>query len=209
MKDKKPASTSRYFLMSGLLHAFYWMDEGLQNHLRAAGMPGLSRTQSLIMTNVADGVTRPAELARRLGISRQAVQQLLADMQQRGLLDLADDPADARAKIIRYSSRGVQIGEITVRALEHLDDEIERRLGSKALNDLRRILLDRDWGDPVEARAADVRPQKRRKGPPLAAVIKRTGVGGANKAATGSATPARANKPAPAAKRRPAARRAR
>jgi len=185
MKDKKPASTSRYFLMSGLLHAYYWMDEGLQNHLRAAGMPGLSRTQSLIMTNVADGVTRPAELARRLGISRQAVQQLLADMQQRGLLDLTDDPADARAKIIRYSSRGVQIGEITVRALEHLDEQIERRLGSRALSELRRILLDRDWGDPVEARAADVRPRKRRKGPPLAVVASRSPAGSA-----GTAVPA-------------------
>src|SRR3546814_9704006 len=96
MKDKKSVSTSRYFLMSGLLHAFYWMDEGLQNHLRAAGMPAVSRTQSLIMTNVADGVTRPAELARRLGISRQAVQQLLADLQTRGLIELVADPADAR-----------------------------------------------------------------------------------------------------------------
>lgn len=216
MKDKKPASTSRYFLMSGLLHAFYWMDEGLQNHLRAAGMPGLSRTQSLIMTNVADGVTRPAELARRLGISRQAVQQLLADMQQRGLLELADDPADARAKIIRYSSRGVQIGEITVRALEHLDDEIERRLGSKALTELRRILLERDWGEPVETRAADVRLQKRRKGPPLEVVVKRSGASSASKAVTKKAKPAAAvatrtksKGKASTAKRRPAAKRAR
>src|SRR3546814_17847914 len=91
--------------MSGLLHAFYWMDEGLQNHLRAAGMPAVSRTQSLIMTNVADGVTRPAELARRLGISRQAVQQLLADLQTRGLIELVADPADARAKVLRHRTR--------------------------------------------------------------------------------------------------------
>lgn len=173
MKDKKPVSTSRYFLMSGLLHAFYWMDEGLQNHLRAAGMPAVSRTQSLIMTNVADGVTRPAELARRLGISRQAVQQLLADLQTRGLIELVNDPADARAKIIRYSKRGVQIGEVTVRALEHIDSEIEKRLGAKTLAHLRRILLERDWGEPVVARAADVKPQARRKGPSLEAVIKR------------------------------------
>ncbi|NGY04265.1 MarR family winged helix-turn-helix transcriptional regulator [Solimonas terrae] len=209
MKEKKPASTSRYFLMSGLLHAFYWMDEGLQNHLRAAGMPGLSRTQSLIMTNVADGVTRPAELARRLGISRQAVQQLLADMQQRGLLDLADDPADARAKIIRYSSRGVQIGEITVRALEHLDDEIERRLGSKALGDLRRILLERDWGEPVTATPADVRLQKRRKGPSLEAVASRSPAGSAARPAASAAKQRGANRPAAASKRSSPARRTR
>src|SRR3546814_14957684 len=83
------------------------------------------------MTNVADGVTRPAELARRLGISRQAVQQLLADLQTRGLIELVADPADARAQIIRYSKRGVQIGEVTVRALAHIHSEIEKRLGAR------------------------------------------------------------------------------
>src|SRR3546814_18854169 len=99
MKDKKSVSTSRYFLMSGLLHAFYWMDEGLQNHLRAAGMPAVSRTQSLIMTNVADGVTPPAELARRLGISRPAVHPLLADLQTRGLTEPETGIATCREKV--------------------------------------------------------------------------------------------------------------
>src|SRR3546814_20409604 len=99
--------------MSGLLHAFYWMDEGLQNHLRAAGMPAVSRTQSLIMTNVADGVTRPAELARRLGISRQAVQQLLADLPPRGLLELVAHPVAARPQTTRYHQHGPQIGDVT------------------------------------------------------------------------------------------------
>src|SRR3546814_6644449 len=89
------------------------------------------------------------------------------------LIELVADPADARAKIIRYSKRGVQIGEVTVRALEHIDSEIEKRLGSRILADLRRILLERDWGEPVAARAVDVKLQNRRKVPPLEAVIKR------------------------------------
>src|SRR3546814_9657983 len=54
------------------------------------------------------------------------------------LIELVADPADARAKIIRYSKRGVQIGEVTVRALEHIDSEIEKRLGARILADLRR-----------------------------------------------------------------------
>jgi DNA-binding MarR family transcriptional regulator len=145
--------------MSGLLHAFYWMDEGLQNHLKAAGLQPVSRTQSLIMTNIADGVTRPAELARRLDISRQAVQQLLAGMQERGLIDLVPDPADARAKVVRYSAHGREIGKITMRALEHIDAQIEERLGAKALRELRRILVELDWGAPVTATASDAKPR--------------------------------------------------
>src|SRR3546814_20031816 len=87
------------------------------------------------MTNVADGVPRPAELARRLGISRQAVQQLLADLQTRGLIELVADPADGPAKIFRSSQRGVQIGEVPVRALELTTSQIEKSLGARILAD--------------------------------------------------------------------------
>lgn len=165
------AEASRYYLMSGLLHAFYWMDEGLQNHLKAAGLPPMSRTQSLILTNIADGVTRPAELARRLDISRQAVQQLLAGMQERGVIDLVPDPADARAKVIRYSPHGREIGKITMQALERIDEQIEARLGRKALNDLRKILVELDWGAPVTATAGDVKGRGGKTLKSLAAVV--------------------------------------
>lgn len=157
MKHAPGPGNSRYFLMSGLLHAFYWMDEGMQNHMRAAGQPSLTRTQSLIMTLVADGVTRPADLARRLDISRQAVQQLLANMQGRRLVDLVPDRNDARAKIVKYSSRGHDIQMVAARALEHIDEEIERRLGKRALVALRKILVESDWGEPVTAPAQPAR----------------------------------------------------
>ena len=144
---------SRYYLMSGLLHAYYWMDESLQAQLQAAGMPPLSRTQSQIMTNIADGVNRPSEMARRLGISRQAVQQLLSDLQQRELVELIPDPADARAKVIRYSSHGQKIAKVTIKALERIDAEIEARLGAQALQQLRQLLVESDWGEPLGANA--------------------------------------------------------
>lgn len=162
-----------YFLMSGLLHAYYWMDESLQNHLRAAGLPELSRTQSLIMTNIADGVTRPAELARRLGITRQAVQQLLADMQERKLVVLKPDPDDARAKIVHYNPRGREIGVVSMLALERIDAVIESRIGRKGLLELRRLLLAEDWGPPVTATTEQVKARSNRKRPPLELVARR------------------------------------
>ena len=59
-------------LMRGLLRAYYWMDESLQNGLQQAGYPPRTRTQTMILINIADGITRAAELARVLGVSRQA-----------------------------------------------------------------------------------------------------------------------------------------
>ena len=73
--DNQPASEPQEYLMRGLLRAYYWMDESLQNGLSDAGMGTRTRTQTMILINVSNGVTRAAELARILGISRQAVQQ--------------------------------------------------------------------------------------------------------------------------------------
>jgi DNA-binding MarR family transcriptional regulator len=150
MSSEDRFNNSRGYLMRGLLYAYYWMDEGMQNHMRAAGMQPLSRTQSMIMTNVADGITRPSELARNLGISRQAVHQLIADLEKRNLVEMLPDPSDARAKIIRFSSRGWNIGEVALRATKNMETVIEERIGKKALHELRRILLECDWGPVVE-----------------------------------------------------------
>lgn len=150
------SANSRYFLISGLLNAFYWMDEGLQNHFKAAGFAQVSRTQSMIMANLADGITRPSELARRIGISRQAVQQLLVDMEKRKLVKLVPDPNDARAKIVCYNEQGLEIGRVAINALARIDNEIEKRLGKEALAELRRILVDSDWGEPLQATEEDI-----------------------------------------------------
>lgn len=163
---------SRYFLMGGLLQAFYWMDESIQNHFQAAGLPEVTRTQSLIMTNVACGVTRPAELARRIGISRQAVQQLIADMTERKLLVLEPDPDDARAKVVRYHPRGQELGRITMMALERIDAVIEERVGRRALQELRRSLLSSDWGPPVTATAEELASASKKARPPVEAVAR-------------------------------------
>lgn len=140
---------SRQFLMRGLLHAYYWCDEGLQNSLRAAGMPTLSRTKSMIMVNIADGITRPSELARNIGISRQAIQQTLVEMERAGLVKLVADPSDGRAKIVKFSRRGSGIGKAAFDAMDAMETELAGRLGKQAVGQLNKALFS-DWG-PVFA----------------------------------------------------------
>ena len=151
------------FLMRGLLHAYYWTDESLQNLLRAEGWPTLPRTQSMIMVNVADGCTRPSELARRLGITRQAIQQTIAEMESMGLVQLSSDPDDARAKIVELSPKGASIQRAALRAIRALDSELERRLGKREFDILKRVLLEKDWGPVMDKPEARV-PVARRKG---------------------------------------------
>ena len=57
------------------MRAFYWADEGLQNALKKGGWPSITRAQSLVFVNIAEGVTRPSEIAARVGVTRQAIQR--------------------------------------------------------------------------------------------------------------------------------------
>jgi len=136
------------YLMRGLLHCYYWIDEGLQASLSALGMPNLPRTKSMIMVNISDGITRPSDLARNIGISRQAIQQTLVEMERDGLVTLMKDPSDGRAKIVKFSRRGAGIGKAAYDALAQIEAELARRIGADSVKKLRKALF-ADWGPVV------------------------------------------------------------
>jgi DNA-binding MarR family transcriptional regulator len=50
---------------------------------------------------------RPTVLARRAGITKQAISQLVHELEVRGYVEQIADPTDTRAKIVRLSERGV------------------------------------------------------------------------------------------------------
>ena len=52
--------------------------------------------------------TRQTELASRVGISKQAVGQLVAELEQLGVVERVPDPADGRARLVRFSASGRQ-----------------------------------------------------------------------------------------------------
>jgi DNA-binding MarR family transcriptional regulator len=155
-------SEQRPYLMRGLLHAYYWCDESLQNSVRAAGFPPLSRTKSMIMVNVSDGITRPADLARHLGISRQAIQQTLAEMEAEGLISLRSDPKDGRAKVVEFSPRGRGIGRAALAAIGAMEQELARRLGRRRLEELKKALY-ADWGPHLNVESSDGSASAQRK----------------------------------------------
>lgn len=147
----------REFLLKDLLHAVYWFDESLQNHLEAAGWPRMSRTKSMIMINIADGVTRPIQIAANLGISRQAVHLALQELVRDGLIVLEPDPDDRRAKRVAYSSdpRGRRMRDDALRSLHRVEANLERQLGTPAYRQLCAALR-AGWGRAVAPEADQV-----------------------------------------------------
>lgn len=140
-------------LILQLLQAFCWFDEGLQNHLRARGWPEVTRAQSMVMANVVMGVCRPSDIARQLGISRQAVHVTINQMCAKGILALRDDPADGRSKIVVIARIGEPMRRDARQAVQRLSEELCRRIGAAEVRNLS-AALSKDWGEPPDGRIA-------------------------------------------------------
>ena len=48
--------------------------------------------------------TRQTALARRMGVSKQAVGQLVSELEQMGALERVPDPSDGRARLVRFAA---------------------------------------------------------------------------------------------------------
>jgi DNA-binding MarR family transcriptional regulator len=131
-----------------MLQGFVWFDEGLQNYLREKGWQGVTRPQTMVMMAVVLGVKRPSDIARMLGVSRQAVHTTIAGMVDLGLFRLVGDPADRRSKVVEITPRGRAMGDHAQAANQRMVDALIERLGRDRVAALREA-LSADWGPPL------------------------------------------------------------
>lgn len=77
--------------------------------------------------------TRLTEIARRLGVTKQAAGELVDELVEMKLLERVTDPADARAKLVRFSARG-RAGLLDGLAiLRELEDDLAKHVGEKKM----------------------------------------------------------------------------
>lgn len=140
--DTSPALMIR---LSGLL---FWFDESLQSSLKKAGFQPVTRTQSLFLLCLAAGENRPSRLATQLGVSRQAVSHIVAELSRRGLITLAVDPTDARGRVVAYSFDAQDLRRAARAAVTGLETLLQQRIGPDAFRNLQ-AGLSGDWGEPT------------------------------------------------------------
>ena len=134
-------------LAIALLRASDWFNDALLARLVDRGWPALNRSQSLTFANLDPHGSRPAELARRVGISRQSMQKLIEELVDHGLVTVAADPDDRRAKVVMLTPRGRRLTQSAADILQQIEAELADRVGHPTVSALRRA-LDADWGPP-------------------------------------------------------------
>jgi DNA-binding MarR family transcriptional regulator len=141
-------------LIVPIWQAFVWMDDSLQNYLRKQGWPEVTRPQSMVMNNVVMGVRKPSDIARNLGVSRQAIHTTIRQMIDLGMLELVDDPEDGRSKVVAIGETGARMRESAQTAMLLLAEVLEHRIGKENVDQLKAALA-ADWGPALTWQAPD------------------------------------------------------
>ena len=104
------------------------------------GQPTLRASHTSLLPHIGFEGTRITALAERLGITKQAVSELVGELEAMDLVERTPDPSDGRAKLIRYSEKGQQSLHQGVALLKSLEEEMARVVGEEKLADLNETL---------------------------------------------------------------------
>jgi DNA-binding MarR family transcriptional regulator len=115
--------------------------ERLRGEFVALDMGGLRPLHALLLVPLLGGGRHASDLAETLGVSRQAVAQVVTRLERDGYLTRITDPGDARAKLVCLTPRG-RAALRTMRATAlTVEDEWRQRLGAERLAGFRDTLL--------------------------------------------------------------------
>lgn len=117
----------------GALLRLAWtaLQDELYAQLRAAGFADLRDVhRPLLRYPPIDGL-RPTELAADLGLSKQATNDLIRDMEAMGYLRLERDPSDGRARLIRYTERGWRLFDVGSRISRDIGQDWAKAIGQR------------------------------------------------------------------------------
>lgn len=94
-----------------------------------AGYPWFAEARAALIPHVDRAGTRQAELTARLGLSKQAVQQLLDVLVEDGVLERRPDPDDARARLVCFTRKGLKVLADANEVKKRIQSEYQRTLG--------------------------------------------------------------------------------
>jgi DNA-binding MarR family transcriptional regulator len=108
--------------------------------LHRAGFTDLVAAHLVILRYPGPEGLRPVEVAGNCGMTRQAANYLLGQLEQLGYLERRDDPDDPRAKRIHMTERGAEVGRTMRAAVSEMEEEWAEELGREDFEKLRALL---------------------------------------------------------------------
>lgn len=133
-----------------------WEDAIPEVHdgLTAAGFDDIRPSHRNLLRHVLTGELRPSELAARLGMSKQAANDVLREFEAGGYITLVPDPEDGRAKRIQATERGMALTKTASEISGQIVRRWADRVGDRRFARFEEILRELADGDGDRVRDA-------------------------------------------------------
>ncbi len=115
--------------------------QSIRAHLAAIGVEDLPRNGAFVLAGIGtSGGPRP-DLPAGLGVSKQAVSQVIDILATRGYLTRLADPGDRRRVVLELTGRGQEVLDAVVRAVEAVDRRLAERVPAGQIEAMRSALI--------------------------------------------------------------------
>lgn len=112
----------------------------LREDVAARGYPFYTEARSEVLAHIPPEGLGQAQLSGRMGITKQAVQQLVDQLVADGAVTREADPRDKRLKTIRLTPLGLGAREQAERTRRSIEADIRVAVGDKGFKRLRKTL---------------------------------------------------------------------
>ncbi|HEX6584640.1 MAG TPA: MarR family winged helix-turn-helix transcriptional regulator [Thermoleophilaceae bacterium] len=109
-------------------------------HLNQAGHPSIRPGHGCVFRFIHEDGSRLTELAESSGLTKQAVGEVVADLEGLGYVERAPDPEDGRAKLIKLTKLGNEARATAVEIFEGIEREWAERFGAERVAAMRELL---------------------------------------------------------------------
>jgi DNA-binding MarR family transcriptional regulator len=104
------------------------------------GFPEVRLSHNAVFATLRSEGSRVSDMAARAGITKQSLAAIVKDLEAAGMVTVTPDPADGRAKVVRYTDRGRQCAHAGAAYLREVEEALASQIGRDRLDDLRDLL---------------------------------------------------------------------
>jgi DNA-binding MarR family transcriptional regulator len=123
-----------------LREAFVALNGQVVPRLVERGHPDVRPTHNAVFQYLEATGTTVSTLAERAEMTKQAMGELVAYLEERGYVDRVPDPSDRRAKLVRPTAKGREVYAIVRELVPEMEQRLVEAVGATRMRQLRRDL---------------------------------------------------------------------
>ena len=126
-----PAPMPRTPLIALVFRANRALQQDMVREARVRGFEEAKNSFNAVFGTLSTEGDRSVDLAARAGITRQSMGEVVRDLVGLGLLEMVPDPKDRRAKLVRYTEKGLAEARSGYEYIRDFESRLEAELGDE------------------------------------------------------------------------------